>query len=338
MTTQQVETMSDILRIVREDPEARQQLRALLLTEEILELPAKVARLTELVEQLTVQVQELTAAYKATDERLAQFIARQEAINARQEAFNQEMREFKANQEAFNARQEAVNARQEAFNQEMREFKANQEAFNARQEALNQEIRESIARLEADIQELLAFKARQEVFNQEMREFKANQEAFNARAEQRFESLETKVDHLLGDNLEARMERAIMPRLARRYGLHNTELLQSQFTLPNANFEQRLNAAITAAKITREQADILRQADFIVRARRDSDQAEVFCVVEISWTIDQHDIARVRTWADILAAAGADNVYPLVVGREIPEPRQGEAAAAQVELVNVQRR
>ena len=296
MTTQQVETMNDILRIVREDPEARQQLRALLLTEEILELPAKVARLTALVEQLTVQVQELTAAQKATDERLAQFIARQEDINARQEAFN---------------------ARQEVFNQEMREFKANQEAFN-------QEMRESIARLEADIQEL--------------REFKANQEAFNARAEQRFDSLETKVDHLLGDNLEARMERAIMPRLARLYGLHSTELLQSQFTLPNANFEKRLNEAITAAKITREQADTLRQADFIVRARREADQAEVFCVVEVSWTVDQHDIARVRTWADILAAAGADNVYPLVVGREIPEPRQGEAAAAQVELVNVQRR
>ena len=303
MTTQQVETMNDILRIVREDPEARQQLRALLLTEEILELPAKVARLTALVEQLTVQVQELTAAYKATDERLAQFIARQEAINARQEAFNQEMREFKANQEALNARQEAC---------------------NARQEALNQEMRESIARLEADVQELL--------------EFKANQEAFNAHAEQRFESLETKVDHLLGDNLEARMERAIMPRLARLYGLHSTELLQSQFTLPNANFEKRLNEAITTAKITREQADILRQADFIVRARREADQAEVFCVVEVSWTVDQHDIARVRNWADILAAAGADNVYPLVVGREIPEPRQGEATAAQVELVNVQRR
>ena len=134
------------------------------------------------------------------------------------------------------------------------------------------------------------------------------------------------------------MERAIMPRLARLYGLHSTELLQSQFTLPNANFEQRLNEAITAARITRDQADTLRQADFIVRARREADQAEVFCVVEVSWTVDQHDIARVRTWADILAAAGADNVYPLVVGREIPEPRQGEAAAAQVDLVNVQRR
>lgn len=324
MTTQQVETMNDILRIVREDPEARQQLRALLLTEEILELPAKVARLTALVEQLTVQVQELAAAQKATDERLAQFIARQEDINARQEAFNQEMREVNARHEAAIQELREFNARQEVFNQEMREFKANQEAFNARQEAFNQEIRESIARLEADIQEL--------------REFKANQEAFNARAEQRFESLETKLDHLLGDNLEARMERAIMPRLARLYGLHSTELLQSQFTLPNANFEQRLNEAITAARITRDQADTLRQADFIVRARREADQAEVFCVVEVSWTIDQHDIARVRAWADILAAAGADNVYPLVVGREIPAPRQDEAAAAQVDLVNVQRR
>lgn len=281
MTTQ-IETMNDILRILREDPEARQQLRALLLTEEILELPAKVARLTELVEQLTCQVQELTAAQKATDERLTRFIAYQEGVNARQETAIQELLEFKD--------------RQEVFNQEMREFKASQE-----------------------------------VFNQEQREF-------NARTDQRLENLETKFDYLLGDNLEARMERAIMPRLARHYGLHRTELLQSQFTLPHAHFEQRLNAAVTAAKITREQADTLRQADFIVRARRESDQAEVFCVVEVSWTVDQHDIARVRIWADILAAAGAGQVYPLVVGREIPEPRQSEAAAAQVELLSVPRR
>ena len=309
MTTQ-IETMNDILRILREDPEARQQLRALLLTEEILELPAKVARLTELVEQLTGQVQELTAAQKATDERLTRFIAYQEGVNARQETFNQEMREFKD-------RQEAVNARQEVFNQEQREF--------------NQEQREVNARHGADIKQLLEFKANQEVFNQEQREF-------NARTDHRLDNLETKVDYLLGDNFEARMERAIMPRLARHYGLHSTVLLQSQFTLPNSHFEQRLNAAVTAAKITREQADTLRQADFIVRARRESDQAEVFCVVEVSWTVDQHDIARVRIWADILAAAGADRVYPLVVGREIPAPRQSEAAAAQVELLSVPRR
>lgn len=288
MTTQ-IETMNDILRILREDPEARQQLRALLLTEEILELPAKVARLTELVEQLTGQVQELTAAQKATDERLTRFIAYQEGVNARQET--------------------AI-----------------------------QELRESGARQETAIQELREFKDRQEVFNQEQREFNQEQREFNARTDHRLETLETKFDYLLGDNLEARMERAIMPRLARHYGLHRTELLQSQFTLPHAHFEQRLNAAVTAAKITREQADTLRQADFIVRARRESDQAEVFCVVEVSWTVDQHDIARVRIWADILAAAGADRVYPLVVGREIPEPRQSEAAAAEVELLSVPRR
>lgn len=330
MTTQ-IETMNDILRILREDPEARQQLRALLLTEEILELPAKVARLTDLVEQLTGQVQELTAAQKATDERLTRFIAYQEGVNARQETFNQEMREFKDRQEAVNARQETAiqelresSARQETAIQELLEFKDRQEVFNREQREVN-------ARHGADIKQLLEFKANQEVFNQEQREF-------NARTDHRLDNLETKVDYLLGDNFEARMERAIMPRLARHYGLHSTVLLQSQFTLPNSHFEQRLNAAVTAAKITRAQADTLRQADFIVRARRESDQAEVFCVVEVSWTVDQHDIARVRIWADILAAAGADRVYPLVVGREIPEPRQSEAAAAQVELLSVPRR
>ena len=309
MTTQ-IETMTDILRILREDPEARQQLRALLLTEEILELPAKVARLTDMVEQLTGQVQELTAAQKATDERLTRFIAYQEGVNARQETAIQELMES--------------STRQEAAIQELLEFKDRQEVFN-------QEQREVNARQETAIQELREFKASQEVFNQEQREF-------NARTDHRLDNLETKVDYLLGDNFEARMERAIMPRLARHYGLHSTVLLQSQFTLPNSHFEQRLNAAVTAAKITREQADTLRQADFIVRARRESDQAEVFCVVEVSWTVDQHDIARVRIWADILAAAGADRVYPLVVGREIPEPRQSEAAAAQVELLSVPRR
>lgn len=68
--------------------------------------------------------------------------------------------------------------------------------------------------------------------------------------------------------------------MARRYGLHSTDLLQSQFALPHSNCEQRLNVAVTAARITRYQSDILRQANFIVRACRNVDQSEVFCVVE----------------------------------------------------------
>ena len=80
-TTMSPANRQAFLQALREDQGFREEARALLLTQELLKLPEKLAALTE---------------------RVDQFIMAQEAINAEQREFNAEQREFNAAQREFN--------------------------------------------------------------------------------------------------------------------------------------------------------------------------------------------------------------------------------------------
>ncbi len=70
-----INNIEDFERILQERPEWRQRIRHLLLGEEILSLPAKVAELTEAVAELTTTVKLLTARVGAIETKLDQHIA-----------------------------------------------------------------------------------------------------------------------------------------------------------------------------------------------------------------------------------------------------------------------
>ena len=79
MTT--INTIEDLARILRDQPTWAEALRALILTQDLLDLPARLDRF--------IQEQQ-------------EFNQRQQEFNRRQEGFNQEMREFKEEQLEFN--------------------------------------------------------------------------------------------------------------------------------------------------------------------------------------------------------------------------------------------
>ncbi len=80
MTT--INSQEDFLRALRENPEWREAVRALILGEELLNLPAALQRLSDTVDR---------------------FVARQEQFNDEQRQFNDEMREFRSDQTQFNS-------------------------------------------------------------------------------------------------------------------------------------------------------------------------------------------------------------------------------------------
>jgi uncharacterized protein YlxW (UPF0749 family) len=65
-----VNEFRDMLDLLEQHPEWLAQLRALVLTRELLDLPKSLQELAAQVNALTAAVQELTAAQKRTDERL----------------------------------------------------------------------------------------------------------------------------------------------------------------------------------------------------------------------------------------------------------------------------
>ena len=266
------------IQALRDDPVFREEARALLLTREVLELPEKLAQLTD---------------------RVDRFIAAQES-------FNSEMRQFRAEQLQFN---QTVDARFANIDR----FIENQEQFNAEQRQFNQTVDARFANIDRFIE---------------------NQESFNAEQRQFNQDVTVRLGQALGGNLEAKLERSIGPILARTFGLYDVRTLQSRFTMPNQEFNRRLAQAQAEGKITADQAFQLDRADYIVYGRQTADDAEVYFVAEVSWTLGQNDIIRARERADLMAAASGVNAIAVAIAQEIPPPQVQQAAAAQVILIH----
>ena len=121
MTT--INTIQDLLDILDGNPSWREAVRARIVGEDLMQLPARFDAFVTRVEAFIAWVEA--------------FIARQEAFNAWVEAFIAEQKEFNARVETFMAQQEAFNARVEAFIAEQKEFNARVEAFMTEQKEFN---------------------------------------------------------------------------------------------------------------------------------------------------------------------------------------------------------
>ena len=266
------------IQALRDDPVFREEARALLLTREVLELPEKLAQLTDRVDRLATA---------------------QETFHAEQRQFNQNVDHFIAEQRQFNQNVDHFIAEQRQFNQNVDHFIAEQHQFNAEQRQFNQNVDHFIA---------------------EQRQFNQNTTVI--------------LGQVKGDTLEAKLERSIGPILARTFGIYDVRTLQSRFTMPNQEFNRRLAQAQADGKITADQALQLERADYIVYGRQTADDAEVYFVAEISWTLGQNDITRARERADIMAAATGIATQAVAIAQEIPPPQVEQAEAAAVTLIH----
>ncbi len=99
-----INTKADLLRLLREDAEFYDEVRRLILTDELIALP----------------------------ERFAAFAFRVDGFIVKQEQFNQRVDGFIAEQEQFNQRVDGFIVKQEQFNQRVDGFIVKQEQFNQR--------------------------------------------------------------------------------------------------------------------------------------------------------------------------------------------------------------
>ncbi len=85
MQEREIRTFQDILRALHEEPSLREQLRALLLSEELLRLPEEVAKLTAAVSRLEQQVARLTEDVSRLEQQVASLVAAQQRTEQRLE-------------------------------------------------------------------------------------------------------------------------------------------------------------------------------------------------------------------------------------------------------------
>ena len=239
-------------------------------------------------------VQEL---YRALAEFMAQVLGRLERLE-------EDVAGLKAGMAGLEARLARVEG-------DIAELKAGQGRMEARQDRM--EARQD--RMEADIAELKAGQARMEVIIMDIGD--------------RQREMGGLLNGVVGDNYERQVARTAR-RIARRdLGLTIEARLIHGITLPDGNRVYELaDQAEAEGRITVDESDDLALADMIIY----DETAEVYALAEVSVTADEHDVARARRRADILARVTNAEVRAAVVGALF---RDGCLAAAERENVVV---
>ena len=154
-------TVEDIVRALREHPEWLEEVRRLILTEELLQLPVQFAQLSALVQQLAAQVQRLVEQAERHEREMAELRRefhehRQEFLQHRQE-FLQLRKEFQEHRQEFlQHREEFLQLRKE-FQEHRQEFLQHREEFLQHRQEFEEFRRETnlrLHRLERDVAEL----------------------------------------------------------------------------------------------------------------------------------------------------------------------------------------
>ena len=149
MTT--INTIQDLLDILDGNPSWSEAVRARIVGEDLMQLPARFDAFVARVEAFIAWVETFIARQEAFNAWVEAFIAEQKVFNARVEAFIAEQEAFNARVEAFIAEQKEFNARVETFITEQKEFNARVETFMREQSRISANAEARMNRMESDI-------------------------------------------------------------------------------------------------------------------------------------------------------------------------------------------
>jgi len=278
------EDLNELIQAIREHPEWRDALLAVLLPPAVLELPAQMLAFRQ-------EHQEQMA-------RLERQIALQRAEHEEQiAALRQEMQTIAKSHEV---RMNGIEERIEALRQEMLE----------RIEALRQEMLERIEKLR---QEMYAIaKAHEERMNrieQRIAEMHAEFTEQFGRVWREIDIIKADIK-AIKDDLSVLKGRSLEEFYYRRAPAIFGRYLTGVKVLPPDELEQMLEPH---APLSPEEADSLYDADLYVYGRRKSDRQPVIAVLEISWVADKSDADRARARAQIIVQRGFYAI-PVVAG------------------------
>jgi DNA repair exonuclease SbcCD ATPase subunit len=266
---------------------------------------AALNRLSEAQAQTEARVRELAEAQARIEEELWKYREASEARFARIEAALDRLAEAQAQTEAALKRLSEAQER----------YREASEARFARIEATLNRLSEAQAQTEAALKRLSEAQAQTEA---RVRELAEAQERYQEASEARFARIEAVLEQVVVQlqkltdrtgKLEGRLLELTYQQKAGSYFGH---LLRRPRALLPAEIEDQLEG-----RITQEEFRELLAVDLLVsgRPRHLAEAPQVWLVVEISATVDRHDVERARQRADLLRRAGL-RAIPTVAGED----------------------
>jgi len=331
----------DLLRLLEQHPEWREELRRVLLTEELLSLPQIVRDLGKVIEalvgaqgrveermtRLEEAVTALAEAQRRAEERLARLeetvaalaeaqrrteerVTRLEERMAQLEEIVAALAEAQRRAEERLARlEETVAALAEAQRRTEERVTRLEEAVAALAEAQRQ-MEKRVARLEEVVtalgEDVVALTRAQQHAEQQIAVLASSVDALT----KRMDAISHDVARLKGFHLQHQYERhapAYFRALARKIHVLSSEEL-SAF----------VESAVEEGKLADAEADEIIRTDIVARGRHPEEGSELYLVVEVSWGIGLSDVERAARRALLLSQLGV-RAIPVVAGEGITE-------------------
>ena len=281
--------VSEVIREIRENPEVREEVRRLILTDELLAVPAILARMDERQGRM--------------DERQGRMEDRQGRMEGRLDL----MDERQGRTEDRLGRMEDRQDRMEETQRQIVQLLARQgERLNSVEEAQSQMVMlltaqgERLDRVEETQSQMVMLLAEHGERLARLEETQGRIVDVLDRMEARLDRIETDLGGIKGSVVEARAQRRMLELASAGLGLHSSEVVVGPM-LPTGASQQFLEAC-QQAEASAEQRERLRNTDLIIRARRGTDGASkpVYLAVEVAYRLDDEDINRVSESMAIL--------------------------------------
>ncbi|MDD4934111.1 MAG: hypothetical protein PHO89_11695, partial [Methylacidiphilaceae bacterium] len=183
------------------------------------------------------------------------------------------------------------------------------------------------ATLKSFIESTQAFQRSMEEFRRSMEEFRTSMEEFKQATERRLRGIELELDHFVGKSMEADARRKL--------GNYLRDRVRRLRGLDENTANALIDTALDSGHLTEKEGEDLGEADALV-AGKDKETGKITCVaVEVSRTLDKHDVDRAARRSRLFLKAGRaavaldpeafrsvlpdppEKAYALVVGRRI---------------------
>ncbi len=312
-----VEDFHDLVRLIEQRPEWRAELRRLVLSEELLELPDIVRNLAEQMVVLTARVDQLTARVDQLAEQMVVLTARVDELTARVD-------QLTARVDELTARVDQLTARVDQLAEQMVVLTARVDQLTARVDELTarvDQLAEQMVVLTARVDELAAAQVATE-------ERLSRVEEALLQLTRRVDLLDERVADLRGDFLERRYER--------HAGAYFSPLVRRVRPVDPDELDDLLDEGLEARRLTEQETREVRRADLILRGRRPENGEPHYLIVEVSAGIGASDVRRASRRASLLGRLRP--ALAVVAGEFVTRDARELAASLGVTIVTDGRR
>ena len=345
-----IKTSADLIALLRNNKEFREEVRRFVLTDEMLALPDVIRsidarlgaleetqqRMSALLEHVVAMQAQMSARQDRTDARLgaleeshAKMLETQQRITALLEHVVAMQAQMAERQDQMAARQDRTDERLDRMDKRMDGFDARFDEVDARFDAVDARFVEVDARFDAVDAKFVEVDAKIVKLDNKIDAVDAKIGAVDGKVDALTRRVSNVEAIVRGEAFERRMYSRLLPRLPMEYDITRVHAVsvdpQASVRVPDfraRDFEDNIEALRSRGAITDDDVDNINNTDMVVQSLRRADRSRLWFAVQATVTIRDDAITRAHAGAESLRKAFGQEVIALTYGRRIAAQQQ----------------